>query len=103
MVTPAGLKPATVRTGIWCSIQLSYGAKQLQCCIMPLSIYGRKTKAYHSKKGFGKDTTAHLRHTFNTIDKYHRYFSDRETEFVSSIFHLYLESITFETYTVKIY
>lgn len=26
LVTPVGLKPATPRTGIWCSIQLSYGA-----------------------------------------------------------------------------
>ncbi len=26
-VTPAGFKPATYRTGIWHSIQLSYGAK----------------------------------------------------------------------------
>ncbi len=26
MVTPAGFEPATPRLGIWCSIQLSYGA-----------------------------------------------------------------------------
>jgi hypothetical protein len=26
MATPAGFEPATPRLGIWCSIQLSYGA-----------------------------------------------------------------------------
>ena len=47
MVTPAGLKPATLRTGIWCSIQLSYGAKKLNMC--KNNNYFAKYKDYEEK------------------------------------------------------
>ena len=60
------------------------------------------TETHHTEERFTEDATRHLADALATIDEDNTYLLDLETNFISSVFHLDLETVALEADLVEL-